>query len=135
DPPAKLLERVASHDHPNRLTNPFGELLWVVGCGEAKLDGDQDGIAHPTIIGTRIRPGSVDVEASALERRGAGTVPLRRDRRDHRQQQVPQPRVVLLEHPDDLVMGDGSNVTSSDVVVRDERDVRVADLELSGQWG
>src|SRR6266550_5642699 len=58
---------------------------------------------------------------------------LRRDLREDREQQLPQPLVVLLEDLDHGLVAHRVGPLDADVVVGDHRDVRVAELQLPGE--
>src|SRR6266704_205090 len=82
------------------------------------------------------RGGTSGLEARSGERGRARAGALARHRGEQGVEQVPQPRVVLLEHADDLGVGDRGDAgqpLEADVVVGDQRDVHVADLELAGE--
>src|SRR5207248_1141730 len=55
------------------------------------------------------------------------------DLRDHREQELAEALVVLLEDADHLLVRHRLGTLDADVVVRDHRDVRVAELELPGE--
>src|SRR5919106_347159 len=82
--------------------------------------------------------GSVAITTSRLERRAgkrgrARTVARLRQRRDDREQQLSELRVVRVEHPDHLFVRDRRRTLDANVVIGDQRDVRVAELELARQ--
>src|SRR5581483_5671056 len=128
DAHAELLQVLAPHDHRDRLADALPELLRILRRAEAELDRDEDGFgAHRGMV-----PGPDPApSARAPEALGRGARPLRPRTWLRRA----QPRVVPGEDADDLLVGDGWNALHADVVVRDERDVRVADLELAGEHG
>src|SRR5438874_13101522 len=63
----------------------------------------------------------------------ARTGTLRRDARDQLAEEAPEGIVVVLQDPDHLLRGDGGGALDADVVVRDERDVEAAQLQLPGE--
>src|SRR5436190_16238705 len=69
-------------------------------------------------------------EGCSAQRGRAHVFRLGADLRDHREQQLAQPGVVLLEHTDDIGRGHSGTALDPDVVVGDHRDCRVTELEL-----
>src|SRR5450759_4168470 len=74
---------------------------------------------------------AVTSECGALQRMNAHAVTGLGQVRDHGVQQSPDALVVLIEYTYDLVVGHRLDALGPDVVVRDQRDVAVADLELA----
>src|SRR5207302_2592492 len=70
-------------------------------------------------------------DARAVQRGRAWAGPLGGKKRDDREQQVSQPRVVVVEDPDDFGNSHRRHTFDADVVVGDERDVAVTDLQLA----
>src|SRR5207342_2994511 len=95
--------------------------------------GSSSVVNRSSIVTRTFSPMSLHLEPRVRERRGALAVALGGQRRDHAEQQLAQVSVVLSEHPDDLLVGDGRHAGHADVVVGDQRDVGVADLELAGE--
>src|SRR5262249_55072878 len=77
--------------------------------------------------------GPAALEPGALERCRADVVRLWPDLRDRREEELAQARVVLLEDLEHRLVGDKLRSVDAHVVIRDHRDVRVAELELAGE--
>src|SRR5512132_1337010 len=93
--------------------------------------GSSSVVNRSSIVTRTFSPMSLHLEPCVRERGGAFAVALGGQGRDHAEQQLAQVSVVLSEHPDDLLVGDGRRAGHADVIVVDQRDVGVADLELA----
>src|SRR5262245_25280352 len=104
---------------------------WLV-ASEARRTSSRIGRLTEREAAGRQSPGS-GLDSGALERRRADVPGLGPDLRDRREEQLPQLLVVAVEDLDHLVVGHRRRPLDADVVVRDHRDVRVAELELARQ--
>src|SRR5271166_5318464 len=109
----------------------------AASSGNTKIDGrrTRSGIACAYIAKSkRCRP-RTSLEASSFERVAARAVCIGGNSCDDLTDRCLDALVVAIEDLDDFVMGDGWHTLEADVVVGDERNVRIAHLELAREVG